>query len=266
MAKVSEATIGAQFARLTVREIYRKRVASGSRANRWLHFAVCDCECGKQKHVRVERLGITESCGCLRVEHLVTHGLTRDHRRLYGCWVSMVRRCTDQKDQQYRNYGSRGIGVCGEWLKDPVAFCNWAMANGYTDELTLDRRKNEDGYSPDNCRWITTKEQLNNTRKNVRLNFQGECLTLSQWAERTGMSTATLGGRIRNGWSAERALTEPVQDRGTRKWKTTQQVALLRKVRSAAEDLLQAMDGDWHAESFFASLAAAIDESKLVAP
>lgn len=262
MTKVSEAVVGARFERLVVRSLFKKQIPGGKRGLRWLNFAVCDCDCGKQKTIRVERLGVTVSCGCLRIEHVRTHGLSRTNRRLYTCWYLMVRRCTDADDQQYHNYGARGISVCDEWRSSPVDFVNWAITSGYEDHLTLDRIDNDGNYCPENCRWATYKEQLNNTRANRNITFQGETLTVQQWAERIGISPGTLGCRFRNGWSAERALTEPIQHLGRRMWKSTKRIEALLAVRKAAEDLLAVLDRIGRHADQIAILENAIKQSK----
>jgi hypothetical protein len=85
------------------------------------------------------------------------------------------------------------------------------MSSGYKEGLTLDRIDNNKGYSPDNCRWVTVKEQSNNRRSNTHLVFRGERKTVTQWADETGISRETLYKRLTNGWDAEKTLTTPTR-------------------------------------------------------
>src|SRR5690606_10465631 len=91
-----------------------------------------------------------------------THGL-RDHK-LYGVWRSMKQRCTQKSHYAYKDYGGRGIKICDEWIDDFKAFYDWSMSNGYEEGLTIDRINNDDGYSPENCRWTTMRVQNTNKR------------------------------------------------------------------------------------------------------
>lgn len=135
-------------------------------------------------------------------------------KRLYRIWKNMRQRCFNPNCPAYPAYGGRGISACKEW-DDYLTFKEWALKNGYCDNLTLDRINNNLGYSPENCRWATIKEQSNNTRTNRVLSFNGQNRTMSQWAETLGVCVATLWDRLDNGWSVERTLTEPIHNNGS---------------------------------------------------
>lgn len=126
--------------------------------------------------------------------------------RLYRIWYGMYRRCKNKKHTRYNRYGGRGITVCEEW-KDFHAFVDWALSNNYKDSLTLDRKDNNKGYSPDNCRWATVKEQSENKECNNFFTHKGETRTLTEWALIYGLPEATLWTRIfRYGYSFEEAV------------------------------------------------------------
>ncbi len=139
-----------------------------------------------------------------------THGFS-DKERLYTIWLRMRQRCNSPSDKGYPYYGGRGISVCEEWNTDYSSFRKWALAEGYTDSLTLDRIDNNCGYSPENCRWVDKKTQANNRRTNRIIEWNGEQHTLSEWAGITGIGWSTIRVRLEKGWSVEKALTTPVR-------------------------------------------------------
>lgn len=183
----------------------------------------CKCSCGNEKIIRGDRLrsGEIVSCGCYQKEcrsntakemgrHNITHGLSHD--RLYYIYNNMIRRCCEKTNTKYKNYGKRGICVCKEWRDDKSAFFQWARESGYSEELTLDRVDVNKGYFPDNCRWATQKQQANNKTNNTQLSYGEETHTLSEWADITGISRATISARINEyGWSVDEALSTPVR-------------------------------------------------------
>lgn len=150
------------FDRLTVLGDTGKR--SPHRDILWL----CECSCGKKVYVVGSKLksGHTRSCGCLQRELFSAKSTTHGQRytRLYRIWTAMKTRCTNPNSKDWPNYGGRGIGVCEKWLNDFSAFCEWALENGYADDLTIDRKNNDRGYCPENCRWATRAEQNQNKR------------------------------------------------------------------------------------------------------
>lgn len=178
---------------------------------------LCLCDCGKESKVVSSNLlrGHISSCGCSRNDNPAgtTHGLSMnaDKRktRLYSVWIQMRQRCLNSKNKSYHRYGGRGISVCKEW-DDYAAFHLWAMANGYHNDLTIERINNNGNYEPDNCKWATHKEQGQNSSRNRLITFCGNTRTLGQWADLIGMHHDALRERLDNGWSVEKALTTPV--------------------------------------------------------
>lgn len=136
------------------------------------------------------------------------HGLKK--HRLFAVWNDMKQRCFNPNCYAHKDYGGRGISVADEWKDDFLCFYKWAMNNGYRQGLTIDRIDNSKGYSPDNCRWATIKEQSNNRRSNRNITYKGQTRTLAQWSEELGMNFFTLRDRLDSGWSIEKAFTQPV--------------------------------------------------------
>lgn len=153
---------GKKFGKLTV--IKRESLNAGH-GSTW----VCKCDCGNTVVVRRDGLttGHTTSCGCYRDsgESRIRHGMT--NTRLHRIWNAMKQRCSNPNFKQFKDYGGRGIKVCKEWSTKHGfdVFAEWALSHGYRDDLEIDRIDNDKGYSPDNCRWVTHKENMNNTRR-----------------------------------------------------------------------------------------------------
>ena len=179
---------------------------------------VCKCDCGSIKTVRGSTLknGESQSCGCLQKElaskrHSKHSGFGT---RLYNVWDSIRQRCNNPRNKAYHNYGGRGIKICSEW-DDFDKFREWAFANGYDDsakhgKCTLDRIDNDGMYSPDNCRWCSMKEQSQNKRDTIRIEYNGSVRTLSEWADETGIKYCTIWKRYSRGLTPEDILKEVI--------------------------------------------------------
>lgn len=135
------------------------------------------------------------------------HG--RSRTPMHRVWCTMVERCTKPTSEKWPLYGGRGIKVCERWL----TFSNFLadMGERPSPKHTIDRIDPDGDYEPSNCRWATQTEQQRNRRNNVRIEFNGETLCVSEWAERIGLRPHTLAYRLRAGWSVKRALTEPLR-------------------------------------------------------
>lgn len=138
---------------------------------------------------------------------------TYRNERLYRIYHNMKSRCYLPTFTTYEYYGARGIKICKKWLgKNGFNnFYNWAMSNGYTDNLEIDRINRNRNYMPSNCRWTTRKIQNNNTRKNHFITYKGVTKTASQWAEQYNIQRNVLNKRLRRGWSFKDAVSTKVR-------------------------------------------------------
>lgn len=126
--------------------------------------------------------------------------------RIYGIWSGMIQRCYNPNGSGYDNYGGRGIRVCDRWLHSYYAFEKWARANGYRDNLTIDRIDNDGDYSPENCRWATRKQQQNNRRNNVFVKVKGVKMTVAEAADKYGVPRDKAYWRARKGWTGDEVV------------------------------------------------------------
>lgn len=142
------------------------------------------------------------------------HGMTprgyRNHHPLYKIWEAMLRRCRNEHDTSYANYGGRGVTVCARWTASFTAFLA-DMGERPSPRHTLDRIDTNGHYEPSNCRWATQREQMRNVRYNQRVTWRGETHCIVEWAEITGISDKALYSRVARGWDPERALTTPAR-------------------------------------------------------
>lgn len=128
------------------------------------------------------------------------------HTRIYRTWCNMKGRCYRKTAKRYNLYGGRGIKVCDEWKNSFIAFYDWALNNGYQDNLTIDRINVNGNYEPSNCRWVSNLEQQSNRSNNRFITYNNMTKTLSEWARIYNLNFKTLQKRIDEGWSVEKAL------------------------------------------------------------
>lgn len=205
MGKVIDLT-GQVFGRLTVIEY----VGSDKHRNSLWR---CVCACGAERVVTRHALvqGLTKSCGCWNRDRIreqgkrnVKHGHNRRGHRTseYGIWASMKRRCTDPKHPAYPRYGGRGIKVCDRWMNSFEAFLE-DMGLRPGPGYTIERIDNDKGYEPGNCRWATVAEQQKNRSDNRWIEYEGEKLTLTDWARKLGVRSSTLYRWLKKGFTMQ---------------------------------------------------------------
>jgi hypothetical protein len=204
--------IGQRFGRLVVVE----KLPSKNKKRWWR----CKCDCGNLKDVPTNRLttGGTRSCGCLAKEVQRKHAeeirekareVTTKHglstHRIHNVWGKMIYRCENPKSSNFKHYGGKGIKVCEEW-HDLRKFYEWAINNGYKDNLEIDRIDNSKDYCPENCRWATRKQQTRNTSQNTHVEINGERMILVEVAEKYGIKYSTVRARYRRGERGEELI------------------------------------------------------------
>lgn len=140
------------------------------------------------------------------------HGDTKT--RLYKIWEGMKARCYNSKAGHYEKYGGRGIEVCNQWKYSFPVFKEWALQNGYEEHLTIERKDNNKGYTPENCRWATRAEQVRNKRDNLLVTYNGETKCLMEWSRKYGINYWTLKARYYKGKTGGE-LFKPVRKVGS---------------------------------------------------
>ncbi len=206
--------IGVRFGRLIVESF-----AEGLKPPQWNCFCDCGNKCTRRTGALRDVSTQNKSCGCAKKDSIakassaawkVTTKFSHTHKKtLKWTFRNMVNRCHKPGTRRYERYGGRGISVCEEWRTNPTAFFEWAISNGYEHGLWIERNDVNGNYCPSNCSWKTQKEQANNTSRNRFLTWNGETLTIAQWADKIGESRIAIQHRVERGWSAERIFTQP---------------------------------------------------------
>lgn len=207
--------VGKSFGKWTVID------SSSKRGSRNEVYWLCRCECGTVRDVNEKNMtqGLSKSCGCTNAIGALnkSHGHAANHTisKTYHSWAGMKARCSNPKNSHYHIYGGKGIKVCERWHR----FENFLADMGEKPTgASLDRIDPEKDYSPENCRWADAAQQANNKTNNRYITAFGETLTLSQWAERIGVTHGSLVFRIdKAGWPLEKALSTPGRGYGGRK-------------------------------------------------
>lgn len=176
----------------------------------------CLCDCGKKTILCGGSIGVTQSCGCLRLVMVskakTIHGMC--NTRTYKTWESMLKRCRSKNDPSFLRYGAVGITVCQEWL----SFSRFLSDMGERPiGATIDRIENSKGYHKGNCRWLSLSGQCRNRTSNRILTINGVSKCLVEWSEESGIDQDTIGARLKRGWSEEKSVFAPLHTRGDRK-------------------------------------------------
>lgn len=204
--------IGKRLNNFTVIDVVRRETKKQSELK-------CLCDCGNIFYMfpTFFNQGSYKSCGCKRSETSAkTHTIHSGSRNpLYLEWRSMMARCHVPSSFNYKDYGARGITVCTEW-HDPNAFYEWvASTGGRPKRATLERIDNNKGYSPDNCRWATMKEQSRNKRSNIFIEYNGKKQCIQDWALELGICHETIRRRYHQGLPVEDVLSvKPLANSG----------------------------------------------------
>jgi hypothetical protein len=171
----------------------------------------CRCDCGNITRSVGNHLknGRKKSCGCKTNRHYNrTHGMSKT--RIYHEWLSMRKRCNNENDKDYYRYGGRGIKVCDDWNESFERFYEWAMNNGYQDNLTIERLDNDKGYNSENCKWIPMSEQSNNREFCRLFTYNGKTQNLHRWCLEMNVDYKLVNNRINAlGWDFEKAILTP---------------------------------------------------------
>jgi len=194
------------FTDLSGKRFYMLRVVSlAHKDGRFRPYYHCVCDCGNKVVVRADSFttGNTKSCGCLNdalsmkrfMKVITKHGDAKT--RLYRIWTNMRDRCAPQSREKRRgrHYAALGVTVCEEW-QEYSRFREWALSNGYSDALQIDRINPAQGYEPANCRWVTPAMQQRNKRRSLYVEYMGQRKHLKEWAEAIGVKYHTLYARL----------------------------------------------------------------------
>lgn len=203
MSKLTDLT-GKSFGTLTV----ISRVFKGDGKVHWN----CQCTCGFIFSTRQDQLKQENNkyCRCdKRQRERIMHGQSK--HKLYAVWEAIVGRCYNLNSPVYKYYGARGIEMSDEWRNDASVFINWCLDNGWREGLQIDRADNNRGYFPDNCRFVTAKQNMRNTRMNRFHFYKGEEKTIGEWCEIFNLHAGTIRGRIvSQGMSLAEAIEKPI--------------------------------------------------------
>jgi hypothetical protein len=200
---------GQRFGRLTA----IKRLPKWKYTYKWL----CKCDCGNETTVLMNNLRRlhTTSCGChikeIAGKQRISHGMS--YTRIHSIWRNMKKRCSDPNSNRHSSYFDKNITVCDKWLTFEGFYED--MAEGYADNLSIDRLDNSKGYYKENCRWATATEQTNNQTRNKIIEVDGIKDTLANICRAYNVNYKMARDRLLEGWTTERAIKQPKTIRPT---------------------------------------------------
>lgn len=204
-----------KYGKLTlVKEVEPHITPGGTKKRQFL----CKCDCGDTKTVCLSSLksGNTRSCGCFKKESLSSRSSTHKMSKhpLYGTWCGMKGRCSNANKKEYKHYGGRGINVCKKWEKDFMQFYEWAIANGWEKGLEIDRKNNNRGYCPSNCRFVTRSQNCRNKRGRGPSKYRGVYKRSDKWGACISFNKKTVNLGI---YTSEKAALRAV-NKGNKKY------------------------------------------------
>jgi len=175
------------------------------------HRWVCLCDCGAKKTIRGDALknNRTKSCGCQKTSYAHGHSSGNALTSEYRSWSAMIARCCVPSNGMYQRYGAKGIFVCERWR----TFENFLadMGTKPSPDHSIERRRNSEGYTPENCRWATRLEQMRNRTNTRLLTIDGITKPQTQWAEEAGTPISRIKSRLAMGWDAKEAVFAPLK-------------------------------------------------------
>ena len=178
------------------------------------------CDCGNTKYIRIDAVdgGLVRSCGCLYAERRNPFGLDSvTYEKLFGVWSNMMKRCYNQKSERYYAYGLRGIALCDEWGSNFRTFAEWAVDNGWNPSLSIERLDLNGNYEPNNCTFVTMREQARNKTSNIRVIHNGQDKCIAEWCEILGLNDKRIYARYERGIRSPSTLFYPGDLRSLRR-------------------------------------------------
>jgi hypothetical protein len=187
------------FRNITAQKFGRWNVLQWDHVEYATQFWLCRCDCGVEKIVNGSSLktGRSVSCGCYAVEKTTTHGM--EGTPTYTCWAQMKSRCLNPRNNFHARYGGRGIAVCDRWMKFENFFADMGIKPA---GLSIERKNNDLGYTPENCEWASHKRQIRNRSNTVRI----DGVALSDLAEAAGVPVKKAFNRFRAGFDMQSVL------------------------------------------------------------